>query len=417
MELKYGEGKVSFEIDESKVTETLLADEKEGVEDPLEAIKESIKSPIGTDPLLEVAKRKSPKKVVIIVNDVSRPTPYNYILPPILEDLHEAGIKKDQITFIIATGIHDPHTDQQNEEIFGKELVENYSFKFHNPDEDLVNLGELSSGNTLHVNKEVVDADMVITTGVILPHYFAGFSGGRKSILPGVAGRDTIQFNHARMVKLLGNLPPLEENPVSLEMFEAANKVGVDFILNIVTNSEREIVKVVAGDLEEAWYAGTDISSKMYHVPLKEKTDVAIVSAGGYPRDINIYQAQKALDHADHGTKLGGTIIWVAKCQEGLAEEVFENWMYDAQKPEDNVKRIKKQFVIGGHKAYAISQVACHKEIILVSDLDEDITETLFAKKMDSVQAAIDYVEEKYNGDYNTIVMPQGSLTVPTVDH
>jgi nickel-dependent lactate racemase len=210
-------------------------------------------------------------------------------------------------------------------------------------------------------------------------------------------------------------LPPLEENPVSLEMIEAANKVGVDFILNVVTNSKKEIVKIVAGDLEEAWYTGTKVSASMYHVPLKKKADVAIVSPGGYPRDINVYQAQKALDHADHGTKPGGTIIVLAECKEGLAEEVFSRWMHVAVKPEDNIERIKKGFVIGGHKAFAVSKVAANKEIILISSLDKETTETLFARKMDTIQEALSYVEEKYNDEYDAIIMPQGSLTVPYI--
>jgi nickel-dependent lactate racemase len=198
-------------------------------------------------------------------------------------------------------------------------------------------------------------------------------------------------------------------------MIEAAEKVGVDFIINVVTNSRREIVKITAGDLKEAWYEGIDVSAEMYHVDLEEKADVAIVSSGGFPRDINVYQSQKALDHADHGTKKGGTIIWVAESSEGLGEKTFETWMEEAEKPEDNEKRIKEKFVIGGHKAFAISKVVKDKEVILISDLSREETEKMFIKKMPELQDAVDYVEDKYNGEYSCIILPQGSLTVPKV--
>ena len=196
-------------------------------------------------------------------------------------------------------------------------------------------------------------------------------------------------------------------------MFEAAEMLGVDFIINVVTNSNREIVKVVSGDLKEAWSAGIDISAEMYHVEIEEKVDAAVVSSGGFPRDINVYQAQKALDHADHAVKKGGTIIWVAECSEGLGEERFEKWMQEAKKPEDNIERIKKKFLIGGHKAYAISKVVKDKDVILISSLSKEKTETMFLQKLDSLDEAVKYLEKKYNGDYTTYIMPQGSLTVP----
>jgi len=415
MKLKYGNTEVECQLAEEKVMNIIKANEKEGVDNPLQEIKDSIKNSYGTPPLKKIVETEKPEDIAIIVNDVSRPTPYNYMLPPLLENLHKAGIKKEQITFYIATGIHDPHTREENIEIFGEELVNNYRFISHDPDNDLVYKGELSTGNKFYVNRKVDEADFIILTGVILPHYFAGFSGSRKSILPGVAGRETIETNHSRMVDLMGHLPEIRKNPVSQEMIEAARIMDVKYILNVVTNSKREIVKVVAGDLEEAWYAGVEASAAMYHVEIEEKADVTIVSSGGYPRDYNVYQSQKALDHADHATKEGGTIILLAECRAGLGEETFENWMKDAGKPADNVTRIKEKFVLGGHKAFAISKVAQNKEIILISDLNQETTDLLFATKIDTLKEALSYVEEKYNGDYSAIIMPQGSLTVPVI--
>ncbi|MFW5749509.1 MAG: nickel-dependent lactate racemase [Halanaerobium sp.] len=415
MELKYGRKNLEFEIESSRVLDILRANEKEALNDPLKAVENSLKKPVGTAPLAELLAAEKINDLVIIVNDVTRFTPYNYMLPPLFKTISEAGIKNEQLTFIVATGVHSPHSAEQNREIFGEEIDANYNFIYHNCDQDLADLGRLSTGNQLKINKKVAEADFLITTGVILPHYMAGFSGGRKSILPGVAARESIEKNHAMMVDVIEDHPPLEDNPISKEMFEAAEKVGVDFILNVVTNSSREIVQVAAGDYRQAWEAGIAQSADMYHLPLKEKAEAAIVSSGGFPRDINVYQAQKALDHADHAVKKGGTIIWVAECSEGYGEERFEKWMNQAESPTDNIRRIKKKFVIGGHKAFAISKVAAEKEIILISALSRAKTENIFAKKMMSIQEAVDYLEDRYDGDYSTYIMPQGSLTVPVV--
>jgi nickel-dependent lactate racemase len=415
MKLKYGRKNLEFEIESSRVLDILKANEKEGLADPMSAVEDSLKDSIGSAPLAELLQLREINKLVIIVNDVTRFTPYNYMLPPLLKIIAEAGIKKEQVTFVIATGVHSAHSAEQNREIFGREIDSSYNFIHHNCDQNLADLGKLSTGNQLKINKKVTEADFVITTGVILPHYMAGFSGGRKSILPGVAGRDSIENNHAMMVEVIEEQPALENNPISREMFEAAEMLGVDYILNVVTNSEREIVKVVAGDYRQAWEAGIDISAEMYHLNLAEKADAAVVSSGGFPRDINIYQAQKALDHADHAVKKGGTIIWVAECSEGYGEERFEMWMNEAQNPEDNVDRIKEKFLIGGHKAFAISKVAAEKEIILISSLTKERTENIFASKMENIQEAVDFLKEKHGADYSVYIMPQGSLTVPVV--
>jgi len=415
MKLKYGRKNLEFEIESSRVLDILKANEKEGLADPMSAVEDSLEDSIGSAPLSELLQLREINELVIIVNDVTRFTPYNYMLPPLLKTIAEAGIKKEQVTFVIATGVHSAHSAEQNREIFGREIDSSYNFIHHNCDQNLADLGKLSTGNQLKINKKVAEADFVITTGDILPHYMAGFSGGRKSILPGVAGRDSIENNHAMMVEVIEEQPALENNPISREMFEAAEMLGVDYILNVVTNSEREIVKVVAGDYRQAWEAGIDISAEMYHLNLAEKADAAVVSSGGFPRDINIYQAQKALDHADHAVKKGGTIIWVAECSEGYGEERFEMWMNEAQNPEDNVDRIKEKFLIGGHKAFAISKVAAEKEIILISSLTKERTENIFASKMENIQEAVDFLKEKHGADYSVYIMPQGSLTVPVV--
>ncbi|HEY9054709.1 MAG TPA: nickel-dependent lactate racemase, partial [Rectinemataceae bacterium] len=258
-------------------------------------------------------------------------------------------------------------------------------------------------------------ADFLITVGVVMPHYFAGFSGGRKSILPGVAGKETVQKNHARMVELMDNLPPIRENPVSLEMIHAARIAGVDFILNVVVDDSGNLVEVVAGDLEKAWYKAVEVSESMYLRPIPRKAKVAIATASGYPRDINLYQSQKALDHADKATVEGGTVIVVAECRDGYGEKVFEKFMNSGYTPRGIMDEVKSNFVMGGHKAYGFAKVAAEKKVIFVTSLSDKVVESLFARKAGSVEEAVRMAIEDQGSDADFIVFPEGSVTVPYV--
>ncbi|GAI32801.1 unnamed protein product, partial [marine sediment metagenome] len=229
----------------------------------------------------------------------------------------------------------------------------------------------MKSGNKLWVNPIVSEIDFIITTGVIVPHYFAGFSGGRKSILPGICGRKTIETNHAKMVYSDSRAGNLKDNPVHEEMQEAAEKVGVDFNINVVTDENHKIVEIVAGELLTSWQQGVEICKKIYLCPIEKKADVVIASAGGYPKDINVYQAQKALNNAYQAIKPGGTIILTAECLEGYGEATFEKWIEEANSPDEIIERLNKKFILGGHKAYSIVKLTKEVEVILISSLPQ----------------------------------------------
>ena len=274
-------------------------------------------------------------------------------------------------------------------------------------------LGKLKSGNELWVNPIVSESDFIITTGVIIPHYFSGFSGGRKSILPGICGRKTIEDNHAKMTHPDARAGNLRGNPVHEEMQEAAEKVGVDFNLNVVTNENHKIVEIVAGGLFESWQKGVEVGKKIYFYPIKKRAEVVIASAGGYPKDINVYQAQKSLDNAYQAVKPGGTIILLAECTEGYGEPIFEQWIKEAESPEDIIKRIKEKFVLGGHKAYGIARVVKEVEVILISSLPDNKVRKLFFIPMRNISQAIDYVKNKYGKDFQVYILPSGNTVVP----
>ena len=414
MKLKYGKEEIRLPIEGKNIIKILNLEKQEVLLNPENKLRELLKNPIGCSSLRELIFQKKAQKILIIVNDITRPTPYEIILPPLLDELDQIGIKKENIIFIIATGIHRSNSPEEIKEIFGKDIFFNYKFINHDCDDPhLKDLGNLENGNKLWVDPIISDIDFIITTGVIVPHYFAGFSGGRKSILPGICGRKTIESNHAQMVHHNARAGNLKGNPVHQEMQEAAEKVGVDFNINVVTDENHKIIEMVAGELLTSWQQGVEICKQIYICSIKKRADVVIASAGGYPKDINVYQAQKALNNAYQAVKPGGTIILLAECSEGYGEPTFEKWIEEANTPDDIIKRLKNKFVLGGHKAYAIAKLTKEVEVILISSLPPEKARKLFFIPMENISQAIEYIKEKYGEDFQAYILPSGNTVVP----
>lgn len=414
-DLAYGNEYKHLEIPDTIPVTVLMAGEMPPLANPSQAVAQSLADPTGTPPLLEMLRARKPRRVTVVINDETRPTPYEAIFPSLLAVFADAGISDDQVIFVIATGIHKSQSHELNCRIYGEDMVSRFRFINHVSTDAsaLCDLGHTSSGYPCLINRLAVETDFLITIGVVMPHYFAGFSGGRKSILPGLAGHETVEKNHARMVELLDALPPIDENPVSLEMIEVARKVGVDFIISTVTDDNREIVDVQAGDLVQAWRKAVDMSARMYEIPFDRQVDICVACASGYPRDVNVYQAQKALDHAERITRPGGCIIWVARCQEGYGENVFEKWLDKRLPAEELMRQFKAGFELGGHKAYAIAKVASKYDVALVSDLSAPQTELMYARKAADAQTALDAALAKYGPGARVAVLPQACLTLP----
>nr|WP_315989287.1 nickel-dependent lactate racemase [Desulforamulus aquiferis] len=227
---------------------------------------------------------------------------------------------------LIATGAHRPNTDDEIRNTFGA-LAKEIKIQNHNCDKDLVLIGMLGDGIELLVNSEISGAELIITVGAIMPHNLAGFSGGPKLIMPGICGRKTIEHNHRMMTK--GGVGPgkILDNPIHNQILEAARLVGVDFTINIVLNHNNEIAGIFSGELETAWREGCKFSESMHRLPLPAQEEVVIAGGGGYPRDLNLYQAVKALVNASKVCKKGGTIVLIARCQEGMGDAIFEEWI------------------------------------------------------------------------------------------
>ncbi len=405
----YGDKFLDVDIPEKHPTSIIMPrhfDDSQGGQD---LVKKALASPIASPLLESIIKQKQARNAVIIVNDITRPTPYDLILPPLLAEIEGAGILSSNITLIVATGIHRPHLDDDNLAIFGADICQKYRIENHDCDENLLSLGTLSNGMELIINRTAAEADLLITTGVVSLHYFAGYSGGRKSILPGISGRQAIEANHKMMNDPRARLGNYEDNPVSDLMIEAARQAGVDYILNVVMQSHHDIAYCVAGDMEQAWLEAVKYCEQMNVIEITEAADIVIASCGGYPKDINMYQAQKALDAAILAVKPGGTIILLAECREGLGEDTFEDWIDQATCPQDIVDRFHKKFELGGHKAFAICRIIETVEVCLLSDLDDKRVEELFLTPIHSLNEGIQRALDKYSINASIIIMPEAS--------
>ncbi len=411
LKLAYGKGYLDLELPDSSGASVVKPNSVTAGRNQAELVCNALQSPINSRTLTELALDKNAANAVIVVNDITRPTPYQVLLPPLLQELHEAGIKPENIILLVALGIHRPHTDEENRMIFGEEICNRYRIESHNCDDHLKFMGYLSNGMELVINRTAAEADLLITTGLVNLHYFAGYSGGRKSILPGIAARELISANHQMMSDERACLGNYTTNPVSDIMLEAAELVGVDFIINVVTAGHNEIAYAAAGHLYDAWLSCVQYCEEANVVKIKQQADIVVASCGGYPKDINVYQAQKALDAAVLAVKEGGTIILAAECSEGLGEDTFEEWINTAQTPQDILERFDREFQLGGHKAFAICRALNKARIVLVSSLGREAAENMFLVHAAGLGQALKEAMERYGPDASIIVMPEASKT------
>lgn len=408
IELPYGKSKLTLEVPESMFSEILLPKKKEGVKNPISEVEKSIRNPVPTEfsPLDELINGSG--KTSIVVNDITRSTPTHLMLPPILRVLKECGVQRDDIRIIIATGTHRPVTREEMNKILG-DIAGKYKVLNHNCDDELVYLGETSFNTPVYLNETFMESEYKILTGEVELHYFAGYSGGRKSVLPGVSGRETITRNHSMLLDPRSDIGVLDGNPVHEDMTEAAEMAEITFTVNIVKNEKKEIVSVFSGDFKEVLRRGAKVVDQMYKVRAKEKVDTVLVSAGGFPRDINVYQAQKAVFNAEKMVKRGGTIILFAQCKEGVGNKVFEEWMRECNDLKDAEERVKEKFVIGGHKAYYWFRTVENYRLIMVTDLPKEIVEDMFRCEKMSPEHAVKEIDGEFS------VLPYGGDTLPIV--
>jgi lactate racemase len=376
------------------------------------AVRRALAEPIGTPRLRDNV--HPGEKIAIVTSDITRPMPTWTVMPALLDELYDAGAVPEDITLVFALGSHRGHTEEEQAHLAGARAWREITCVDLNL-EDCVHIGTTSRGTPVDIDRRVAEADRRICLGNIEYHYFAGYSGGAKAIMPGVSTRAAIQANHSRMVEDAACAGKLEGNPVREDIEEAAAMVGVDFIVNVVLDAHKEIIKAVAGDLVAAHREGCAFLDTLYRKEIPARADIVLVSQGGAPKDLNLYQTQKALDNAKHAVKPGGVVVLVGSCKEGLGEKTFEEWMTTAPTAHSLIERIQREFRLGGHKAAAIAMVLENADIYLVSDLEDALVERLFMKPFHSVQAAYDAAIRKCGENATVLSMPYGGSTLPWV--
>lgn len=375
-------------------------------------VKRALDNPIDSPKLAEIV--KPGEKIAIITSDITRPVPTFTIMPVLLDELYAAGAKPEDITLVFALGSHRSHTDEEKKKLAGERAYTEITCVDSNEDE-FIHMGQTSTGTPVDIMERVAKADRRICLGNIEYHYFAGYSGGGKAIMPGVSTMEAITANHTKMVQEEACAGNLETNPVRQDIEEAAGIVGVDFILNVVLDEEKQIIKAVAGDVTTAHREGCKFLDQLYRIEIDHKVDIVIDSQGGAPKDMNLYQTQKALDNAKYAVKKGGVVILVGCCKEGLGNKTFEAWMHEANKPQDLIEHVQRDFKLGGHKASAVAKVQMLADVYLVSELDPDLARDCFFTPFSTLQEAYDAALAKMGEDAQVLVMPHGGSTVPKV--
>jgi lactate racemase len=414
--IPYGKGEIEIQIPKKNFVAALMPQYKPGLKDEAGAVRKALENPIGTKRLKEIARGR--KNAVIVVNDITRPTATYKLLPPLIRELKEGGMKEDQIQFLVATGTHRDNTKEELAAMLGKEILDGFHVVNHHCQDDkiMVDLGKTSGGIPVVINRLFWEAELKITTATIAPHQGAGFSGGRKSVLPGIASLATLKQHHGFAMR--SDKPAMgwvEGNPFHENALEAAKMAQTDFILNTVQNHHKEITQVVAGDVEKAWLEGVGASRKIFEVRVPHPVEIVITTPGGFPKDIDLYQSQKSMASSELVVKEGGTVILLAECKDGVGARGFYEWMSAAACPQDVIDRfIREGYSIGASKAWLFSRCLKRSGLILVSKHIEDQTlEEMFTQRADTFDQAVQMALAKHGENAQIILLKNGSDMIP----
>jgi len=331
-------------------------------------------------------------RIAIAVNDATRPIPNDILLPPLLNKIEDFGIPPDNISLFIATGTHKCPTKHEIFDLLSQEVAEQYRVIVHDCDDlsNLIFLGNSADETPIYVNKEFYFHDIKVVVGQIEPHHFMGFSGGVKSAVIGLGGRKTIEMNHQKIIDPMAKMGIFYKNPMRQEVEEIGEIIGVDIALNVILNSKKQIVKCLYGDPCQVILKGIKASAKICQVKNHGEYDLVIASPGGYPKDINFYQSQKAITHACTFLKKNGVVILTSECAEGPGSKSFERFFDGKQTPLEIITSFENQeFKIGPHKAYQLALQLMDYHIIVVSDMGHNIVRKMLLTPASDISEAI----------------------------
>ncbi len=386
--------------------------------DGAELVRRAMADPIGSKKLSELSKGK--KKVVIIASDHTRPVPSKLIIPPMLAEIREGSPDAD-ITILIATGCHRGTTNDELAQKFGEDIVKSEKIHIHDCDDRdmLVNIGTLPAGGQCEINRLAYEADLLVSEGFIEPHFFAGFSGGRKSVLPGVAGRKTVLANHCSefIDHPCARTGILEGNPIHGDMLWAAKTAKLAYIVNVVLDSEKNVIFAVAGEPEEAHKKGTDFLFSLCGAKAVE-SDIVITTNGGYPLDQNVYQAVKGMTAAEATVRQGGVIIMLAESGDGIGGDHFYHQLAD----EPDTHKTMREFLARGRdetvpdqwQTQILLRILTRAWVIYVSEMPDDVVEKMHMIPAHSLAEAIEKAKGLVGEDAKIAAIPDGVSVMVT---
>ena len=418
--LEYDRTGLEVELPAERVIRNLAYKDAAPLADPAPRWPACWRRPNGTPPLAELARGR--RNATIVICDITRPVPNELILPPMLATLEEAGIERDKITILIATGLHRPNEGDELVEMVGAQIASRYRIVNHHGRETYEHtyLGVSPRGVPIWIDSRYVRADLKITTGLIEPHLMAGFSGGRKLVCPGIAALETVKVWHGPdfIEHPKADCGILEGNPVHEENTWIARRAGCDFIVNVVIDSERRPLAFVAGDMEQAFAEGVDFVRRVVIDRVPEEVDIVVTSSAGYPLDTTFYQAVKGLTGALPIVKQGGTIILAAGMTEGIGSPEFQQLFADNPSLEVFVERIlgKDYFVLDQWQLEELAKVRRKAKVKVVSHgLPAETIDKLFVESAPSVEQAVADSLAEYGPDAKIAVIPKGPYVLAQV--
>lgn len=418
VKLPYGKTFQTAEIEDARIQGVLVSElenlPREYSEEEL--VRRSLDAPIGTAKLEELAVGKD--KIVVLCSDHTRPVPSRILIPQMLERIRKGNPEAD-ITLLIATGCHRLTTKEELRGKFGDEIFDNEKIVVHDSDDEsmLVHIGTLPSGGDIVVNKLAAEADLLVAEGFIEPHFFAGYSGGRKSVFPGCCSKKTVMYNHNAefIASPFARTGILKNNPIHEDMIAAARQLKLVFILNVVINAEKKIIHSVAGDLVEAHEAGTDWLAGLAGVPYTP-ADIVLTSNGGYPLDQNIYQAVKSMTAAEACVNEGGVIIVSSESSDGIGGDGFYRSFKeepDEQKMMDAFLATPKEETIADQwQSQIFARVLMRARVIYISDVEDSIVKDLHMIPAHSLEEAMQLADEMMGRDASVTVIPDGVAVI-----
>lgn len=413
--IPYGRAELSFSLDDSFQVEWVAPAGARPAPDPAQAVRDGLEQPAGG---VGLAKFAGCRSAAIAISDKTRPVAHAVLLPPLLQALEQLGVDPKATTLVVATGLHAPMAAAEFGQILPAEILSRYPVVSHdaNADGDLVQLGKTRLGTPVQVNRRFAEAELRVVVGNLEPHQFMGFSGGVKTAAIGLGGRETINRNHALMLDERSDLARYHDNPARQDVEEIGRLIGIHFALNAVINENKEVVRILAGDPQAVMEAGVPLVRQIYQTAVAAPFDLVIASPGGHPKDINLYQAQKALGHAARVTRPGGSIILVAACPEGSGSSSYEHWVAQTKSHEEVLERFGREgFRIGPHKAFQIARDAVGRRVLTVSQMAPELARKLLLQSFNNLDAALRQALADLPAGARIGVLPFANATIPTL--